>query len=159
VKRFLILTSVVMFAVGCGSAVPTTPSSVAKSNDPPSHNHPTTGPHGGPIVEWGDELHLEVVIDRTAGTATVYVLDEDVKTSMAITTKTMTLTLIGTPPVEVTLTADPDAGDKVLNGMSSRFVGKHEAFKKEELMSGSVSGMKDGDERSGKFKEKKPKAK
>ena len=43
--------------------------------------------------------------------------------------------------------------------MSSRFVGKHESLKKEELMSGSVSGMKDGEERSGKFKEKKPKSK
>lgn len=159
VKRFLVLLVLSAFVVGCGPTTSTTPTTPAKSNDPPSHNHPTTGPHGGPIVEWSaeDELHLEVVIDHKTGAVTVYVLDEQVKDSVAITTKTLTLSIPGTPPITVSLTADPDEGDRVMKGVSSRFTGQDDALKSDQLFSGSVSGEKDGRGYTGKFKEKKPK--
>lgn len=158
VNRSLVLLLIATLIVGCGPTASTTPTTPAKSNEPPSHNHPTAGPHGGPLVEWGEEeLHLEVVIDHKTGSVTVYVLDEEVKKQVPITTDKLTLATSGTPSVTVTLTADPDEGDKATKGASSRFVGKDDALKGDQLISGSVSGVKDGKPYTGKFKEKKPK--
>lgn len=153
--RSAMLTLGLAALVGCGAVSTTQPAT--KPDDTPAHAHPSAGPHGGPLVEWGEEeLHLEVVIDRPAGTASVYVLGEDAKTLVPVATKTLTLSLNGEPPTVVTLTADPQESDGKDKG-SSRFVGKHEAFKKDGLLSGSVSGEKDGKKYTGKFREKAPK--
>jgi hypothetical protein len=49
-------------------------------------------PHGGEILELGEEdAHLEMVHDGAAGTLTVYVLDKDVKTPIAIAAPTVTV--------------------------------------------------------------------
>ncbi len=149
-----LLATALTLVVGCGGGTTATRPTTSNEQGPPTHNHPTVGPHGGPLVEWGEEeLHLEVLIDRTAGTATLYVLAEDAKTAVPIATKALTLSLPGTPPTDVTLAADPQEGDAKDNG-ASRFVGKHDAFRNPGRLSGSVSGEKDGKKYTGKFRER-----
>lgn len=141
VTRSALAAFTLALLVGCGTT-PTTP-----VTEKPKHNHPSAGPHGGPLVEWGeDEMHLEVVIERPTGTATVYVLDEEAKAEVSVTARTLTMSLNGEPPTVVTLTAVP--------GSSSRFVGTNEVFKKDDRLAGSVSGEHNGKRYSGKFREK-----
>lgn len=136
---------------GCGPT--TSPTTSPAKMDPPAHEHPTVGPSGGVVVEWGEEeYHLEFLADRTAGEATVYVLDGTAKKVTAVGAKSLTLSLEGTPPVTVTLEPKPQEGDPA--GKSSRFVGKSDALKKEGLFSGSLSGEVGGKNYTGDFKEK-----
>ena len=152
----LIPAVAVALVAGCGPA--TTPTTAPPKDDPAAHSHPTVGPSGGTIVEWGEEVyHLEFLADRTTGTATVYVLDGTAKKVKAIPSKSLTLSLPGTPPVAVTLDPKPQDGDAA--GQSSRFVGKHDALKNEALVSGSISGEVGGEKYSGDFTEKPAKKK
>jgi hypothetical protein len=149
--RVLMLPTAVVLAVAVGCGSPTAPTPAAKGKTPPAHDHPTVGPAGGAIVEWGEEdYHLEFIADRAAGEAVVYVLDKTAKAVTAIGSKTLTVSLEGTPPVTVTLEPKPQDGDPA--GKSSRFVGKHDALKKDGTLTGSVSGEVDGKKYTGDFK-------
>ncbi len=141
--------------VGCGT--PTAPSGSTAPTTPP-HQHPTKGPHGGPLVEWGDEeYHLEVAADKAAGEVTVYVFGghdalPDWKAA-AIDAKTLTLVLKSAdPPATITLEAKPAKDDPA--GTSSVFVGKHDAFKADKKLAGTVSGLVSGKPYSEDFKQK-----
>lgn len=69
----------------CGPAPAARPSpaatataAVTASPAPEPHHHEHAPPHGGTLVELGEELaHVEVVFDRAAGCLTVYLLDGD----------------------------------------------------------------------------------
>ncbi len=44
------------------------------------HAHPEKGPHGGPLLELGDEeYHIEVMLDEKTNVLTLYVLDAAAK--------------------------------------------------------------------------------
>lgn len=117
-----------------------------------------TGPHKGPLVEWGEEeYHLEVVVDAKTGDVTVYVYgdhDELVKgKAKAIETKTLTLSLKTTEPATVVkLEAKPAKDDP--EGKASVFVGKNDAFKTDKKLSGAVSGKVGSKPYTGEFKQK-----
>lgn len=52
------------------------------------HKHAEHGPHGGPLVELGDEeYHAEVLLDEKANVVTVHVLDGEAKDAVAIESK------------------------------------------------------------------------
>lgn len=147
----LALPGLLALAAGCGAPAP--PASSGGKPKPPAHEHPTVGPAGGAIVEWGDdEYHLEFIADRAAGTAAVYVLDQTAKQVTAVSAKSLTLSLDASPPVVVPLTPKPQDGDPT--GRSSRFVGTHDALKKDGQFTGSVSGEVDGKKYTGDFKER-----
>ena len=55
-----------------------TPHKEAKKEEPAlkKHYHPTKGPHGGPLAEWGDdEIHVELTINPAAKQMVIYLLD------------------------------------------------------------------------------------
>jgi hypothetical protein len=115
-------------------------------------DHPDHGPHGGAIIEWGDEeYHLEFTVDRKAKQATVYVLDGNIRKPKPIAAQQLTLTL-KQPVITVTLEASPQEGDPA--GSASRFVGKNEAFGQEQPFAGTVSGEAGGKPYAGDFAEK-----
>lgn len=148
--RTLLLAAVAALAVGCG---PTAAPTSTPATEPRAHDHPTVGPSGGAVVEWGEEeYHLEFLADHATGEATVYVLDGTAKKVKAVSAKTLTLSVTATPPVTVRLDAKPQEGDA--DGSSSRFVGKSDGLKKNGLFSGSISGEVDGKKYTGDFKEK-----
>ncbi len=142
--------------VGCGTKpaptaapAPTT-APTAKAGAGGHEEHPHEGPHGGALAEWGEhEYHVEFTVDHPSKTATVYVLDGNAKKAAPVDAAALTLALKLTPPVSVTLTAKPDAGDPA--GKSSRFVGTHPALGVERKLAGSVAGKVGGKPYSGDF--------
>jgi hypothetical protein len=77
---------------------------------PAAHEHPAA-PHGGEIVELGDEVaHLEIVHDATAGSLTIYALAADVSTPLAIEKPTVNLAGKG-GPVQIPLNATKTGAD------------------------------------------------
>ncbi|MEO2090813.1 MAG: hypothetical protein ABGY75_15120 [Gemmataceae bacterium] len=141
--------------VGCGA--PTAPTGKS-SPTTPAHQHPTKGPHGGLLVEWGaEEYDLEVTADKTTGEVTVYVFGEYEEAhewkAKAIDAKILTLVLKSAePPATVTLEAKPAKDDPA--GKASVFAGKHDAFKADKKLAGTVSGKVGDKPYTGDFKQK-----
>lgn len=80
-----------MIALVCcfaGCKPETTGGSATSSTDEHSdheHAHPTEGPHGGSLIELGEEqYHAELVHDDEAQTVSIYLLDAAGKTAVAI---------------------------------------------------------------------------
>ncbi|MCI0456225.1 MAG: hypothetical protein L0Z62_04495 [Gemmataceae bacterium] len=118
------------------------------------HEHAEEGPNGGALAEWGDEkYHAEFLPDHKQQQATVWILDGHAKKYVPIEAKTIQLTLTNvTPPVDVTLKADPQKTDP--EGKSSRYVGTHQILAKEMEFKGTISGKVGDTPYSGKFEEK-----
>lgn len=69
------------------------------------HAHPEHGPNGGELVELGDHVaHLEVLHDANAQKVTIYVLDQDLKPSMA---ENIPALMLQSPDGPKKLTANP----------------------------------------------------
>lgn len=116
-----------------------------------------TGPHKGPVVEWGEEeYHLEVVADAKTGDVTVYVYgshDDLAKgKAKAIDAKTLTLSL--TTPEKATVKLEPKPAKDDGEGKASVFVGKSDALKTDKKLAGSVSGKVGTKPYTGEFKQK-----
>ena len=100
---------------------------VSDSENPPAvtedeHAHPTEGPHGGGLVELGnEEFHAELVHDDKAETVTIYILDAKAESSVAIDAAELTVNLKHDGKGEqFKLASAPDKEDP--KGKSSRFV-------------------------------------
>ena len=82
------------------------------------HDHGAKGPHGGSLVELGEEeYHAEVVLDHDAHALRVYVLGKDAKTATPITSTELTITPEGKPALTLKATPQKDDGE----GKSSVF--------------------------------------
>ncbi len=85
----------------------------------PDHEHGAKGPHGGGIVELGDEeYHAEVLVDHDSESVIVYVLGKDAKTAEAVAAADLSVGLEGKEPL--TLKAASQSGDG--EGKASKFV-------------------------------------
>ena len=84
--------------------------------------HPTEGPHGGGLIELGDEeYHAELIHDDAAGTVTIYMLNDHADAAAPIDAAELTVTAMHDGNRETfKLAADRDANDPA--GKSSRFV-------------------------------------
>lgn len=116
------------------------------------------GPHKGIVVEWGEEeYHPEIVVDKAAGTVTVYVYgshdDLHKKKLKAIDSKSLTLVLKNaSPATTVKLEPAPEKGDP--KGSSTKFTAKHDVFAKDMKWEGTISGKVGTKPYSGDFKQK-----
>lgn len=82
------------------------------------HGHGEKGPHGGSIVELGEEeFHAEIVLDHDAHALRVFVLGKDAKTAEPTSATEVIVAIEGKDAV--TLKAAPQEGDG--EGKSSRF--------------------------------------
>ena len=113
------------------------------------------GPHDGIVVEWGDEeYHPEIVVDKKAGTVTVFVYgnhnDLHKKKLKAIDSKSLTMVLKTTPATTIKLEPSPEKDDP--KGSSTKFVAKNEVFTKEVKLEGTISGKVGTKPYSGDFK-------
>lgn len=82
------------------------------------HGHSTKGPHGGGIVELGEEeYHAEVVVDHDSESLIVYVLGKDAKTAEPVAATEITIAREGKDAL--TLKATPEASDG--EGKASKF--------------------------------------
>lgn len=133
------------------------PGNVKKGDDTVpkgGHNHPTEGPHGGALAEWGnEEFHAEFLVDHEKKEATVYILDGVADKSVPIKEDTLTLVIKNVqPPANIVLKADPQKDDP--KGRSSRFVGRHDSLTTEMEFEGEISGKIGDKNYTGDFKEK-----
>ena len=87
-----------------------------------THHHPTEGPHGGGLIELGnEEYHAELVHDDAGGIVTLYVLDSAAETAVPIDAAEVTINLKhGGQGEQFKIAASADPGDPT--GKSSRFV-------------------------------------
>lgn len=87
-----------------------------------AHNHPTTGPHGGQLIELGkEEYHVEMLHDDASGTVTFYVLDGTAKKATPIDAVELVINLKHDgKPEQFKVAAQRDPADP--DGKSSRFV-------------------------------------
>lgn len=86
------------------------------------HAHASEGPHGGGLIELGnEEYHAELVHDDAAGTVTVYILDSAAKSAVPIDATEVTINLKHDGRGEqFKIASRAERGDPA--GMSSRFV-------------------------------------
>lgn len=114
------------------------------------------GPHKGIVVEWGEEeYHPEIVVDKAAGTVTVYVYgnhdDLHKKKLKAIDSKSLTLVL-KTSPTATTVKLEPAPEKDDPKGSSTKFTATNDVFKKELKWEGTISGKVGTKPYSGDFK-------
>jgi hypothetical protein len=148
----VLLTAAVLTAfTGCRNQAGGPPKNQDKSatkDDDHDHDH-GPGPHGGTIIEFG-KYHGEFTVNHQSREATVYILGSDAKKAAPIQVEKLLLS-IKSPQFQVDLKAAPQESDPP--GKSSRFVGKHENFGKEQAFEGTLSGVVDGKPYAGDFKE------
>ena len=124
-QRFTLLTvlssGLILGGIGCSGGS----TDYKKTTDlkkapavPHAHEHGAKGPHGGSLVELGDEeFHGEVVLDHDAHTVRVFLMGKDAKTAAPTTATEVILAPEGKDAL--TLKAVPQEGDG--EGKSSRF--------------------------------------
>jgi hypothetical protein len=120
-----------------------------KGND--DHDH-GPGPHGGTVIDFG-RWHAEFTVNHKAQEATVYMLSTRGNKPTPIRVEKLLLS-IKSPQFQVELRPSPQEGDP--EDKSSRFVGKHEHFGKEQEFEGTLSGVVDGKPYAADFKEEEP---
>lgn len=120
-KAWVFIVSALIGLVGCSDDKKTADvkASTAHTDE---HAHPSTGPHGGQLIELGkEEYHVEMLHDDAAGIVTFYVLDGAAKAASPIDTAELTVNLKHDGKAEQFKVAPkPDAADPA--GKSSRFV-------------------------------------
>ena len=123
ITRTLTLSVLLVTLTGCGN------SGTEQVEDPApngigaaAHNHPMEGPHGGPLIELGnEEYHGELIHDDDAGTVTIYILDSAATTTVPIDATEVTINLShGGKAEQFIVAASPNTDDP--EGKSSRFV-------------------------------------
>ena len=107
------------------------------------------GPNGGVVFDLGAQ-HAEFTVDHEKQEATVYVLGSDEKSPAPIKTDKISLT-IGDPEIQADLLPVPLEGEA--DGLSSRFVGKHEKLGIVQEYAGTMSAEIEGTPYTGDFKE------
>ena len=85
IQTIVCLAALVM--VGCNSSSETGDHKPAEPADPHAgHDHSSLGPHGGHILELGNEdYHAEWRFDNDSGKVTIYLLDSAVKKAVTTT--------------------------------------------------------------------------
>jgi hypothetical protein len=108
-----------LFVGGCNSESgrPAAEPQFGKAADA-EHGHPNTGPHGGDLIELGDEqYHAEITHDNEA---TVYLLDDSARAAAAVDATEVVINVSQDGKAEqFRLTANRDAQDP--EGKVSRF--------------------------------------
>jgi hypothetical protein len=103
---------------GCGANVK---QDTAPDGDAHGHSHPSAGPHGGSLIELGNQAyHAEILHDESDDRITIYLLDSTAKTPVAISAPDLTINVKREAGgVQFLVTAAPDTDDA--EGTSSRF--------------------------------------
>lgn len=86
------------------------------------HAHPDEGPHGGALIELGEEeYHAEIVIDEKADSVSIYLLGSNAKDAVPIDATEVFINLVhGKKPEQFKLKASPTKTDP--KGKASRFI-------------------------------------
>jgi hypothetical protein len=124
----------VALTAACGAEPPApAPPPAAPPAATATTGHAHEAPHGGTLVELGQEFgHIEVVLDPATGTMTVYVLDGEAEDAVRVAQSTLALKVTGpiplaARPLVLAARANVLTGETV--GDTSQFVLVDEALK------------------------------
>jgi hypothetical protein len=130
----VILVAVVsVFAsLACGSRSPD-----GKSEAGSEHAH--TAPHGGVLVELGEEFaHVELVLDRAAETLTAYVFDGEAERPIRVSAPSLRVALDGDlPTLELAPVASALTGETA--GDTSQFAARHASLRRDGPRQGRLA--------------------
>lgn len=140
-KRFLTFTCLSLSSIallGCADkpvADPDEAEVIVMDELPPdlglAGGHPTEGPHGGELIELGNEEYHAELLHDDGSAPTIYLLDGSATEQIAVATSTLLFNMVvDGKPAQLTFTASPEEG--AADGKSSRFVCADENA--EELM-------------------------
>jgi hypothetical protein len=120
--------------VACGAEPPTPAGApVAPPAAAATTGHAHEAPHGGTLVELGEEFgHIEVVLDPATGTMTIYVLDGEAEEAVRVAQSALVLKVTGPIPLAartLTLAARANVLTGETVGDTSQFVLVDEALK------------------------------
>lgn len=129
-RLFALCALFALVVTGCGEKPSAAPalSGTTETDAPPAtvesgheHAHASVGPHGGSLIELGnEEYHAELVHDDDAGTVTIYLLDSAAKSSVPIDAAEVMINLKHDGRGEqFKVASSADQGDPA--GKSSRF--------------------------------------
>jgi len=114
------------------------PANPKKDEAKKEHDHPDTGPHGGPLAEWDDLYHAEFTVDHAAQKVVVYILDDKAKAAPKIDAAKISkvkLTVLETKPLlQLDLTHDPSLSSE--KGIA--FTVTHAHFSKAADITGTI---------------------
>ena len=116
--------TVVACVMGAWLAAPT-----GADVDHPHHEH--TAPHGGTLLVFGDEFaHLELVLDREAGTLRAYVLDGEAERGVPIAQSSLGIEIAphDRELFPITLVAVENVLTGEVVGRSSEFAARNDAL-------------------------------
>ena len=131
--RIALLLSLALW--GCSPSAPA-PSTNPTASTPTGHHHEHAAPHGGKLVEIGEELaHLEVVWKAETGDLRIYVLDGEARNGVPLTQVAMKLK-VDQQNYELAAQSNSLSGEKP--GNSSEFAGKLESLKNQSTWKGVV---------------------
>jgi len=103
--------------------------------------HEHAAPHGGALVELGEEFaHVEIVLDPASGGLKAYVLDGEAENAVRVALPSLGLhiTLPGSAPATAVLAAKANALSGEAVGDTSQFVGTLPALKGATAFSGQL---------------------
>jgi hypothetical protein len=147
----LTLTAAILLNAGCRNQPAATGPSDAEPIAAENDHHHGTGPHGGTIADWGaGDYHVEFTVDHDKHEAVVYILGSDALAAAPVKADELLLSL-EQPLVEIIMQPMPLENEPT--GMSSRFVGQHEALAEVREFAGTISGVVDGTPYAGDFNE------
>lgn len=137
--RFLIIALFIPLVwIGC-SPPPTPSASPSGTAGTPSEGHHHSAPHGGTLVEMGEEFaHLELVLDAETGTLTVYVLDGEAEHALPLDKPSLTLT-VDSKQLPLEPVADELTGETTSN--TSTFRVTSEQLKGRKSFEGTLSSI------------------
>jgi hypothetical protein len=122
------LSAPVLTGCGSGNGSTSTETTVTSTDAPggheehgEEHDHPSEGPHGGQILEFGSaDYHAELVDDDASAGVTIYILDSGATAAAPVATEELVINVRKDGSAkQYRLKANPDAGDT--EGKSSRF--------------------------------------
>lgn len=137
-KKIVFLIAIALSLCGCQSpstnpSTPATPSptasssaaNVAKSNG--EHEH--SAPHGGTLVELGEEFaHLEIVLDAATGKLTAFALDGEAENAVRLKQPEIEITIVN-PATVVKLSGVANSLTGETASDTSEFAGQSDALK------------------------------
>jgi hypothetical protein len=91
---------------GCGTTPQDSQPASPASGSRAAEGHEHTAPHGGALVELGDELaHLEIVLTASNGTLTAYALDGEAERPVRLAQPSLEIVVTkeGAPPLTLAL--------------------------------------------------------
>lgn len=134
----------ILLGVACRSTSSPSASAPSAAEGGGEGGHEHTAPHGGTLVELGDELaHLELLLDASTGTLTAYALDGEAERAVRLAQSRIDVSVVGRDgrSTEVALAGVANALTGETDADTSQFLAIVPALKGVTEFDGSIKAV------------------